>query len=90
MMKAGRIVAGKYIEALPGEQQFELLKRMLIYTTRWGTILEERLGVLEEPEVFFKMQARLYQEMGMREAKGLRKMGLVTGNGIDAVERALL
>jgi hypothetical protein len=79
----------KYLLELPKEQLLTLMTRMLVYTNRWAYVLEKRLEELEDEEDFLRMQIELYKELGFREGKGLKKMGLADGEGADAIINAL-
>jgi len=78
----------KEIMQLDKEQIFKLLLKIIIDTNVWAFRLEEELSKYDKTKAK-KLSLELHHEFGLRQARGLKKMGLITNTGLEAVEQAL-
>lgn len=78
------------IDNLDKQQIFTLMRRMISLTNYYALNLEELLEEsAESSEKLRRIALESNQTFGRQEARGLIKMGLIKGKGLDAVGKAL-
>jgi len=73
---------------LEKEEIVKLLRKIIIDTNVWAFHLEEEVANMD-PARMPVLNLQLNEMFGFRQASGIKKMGLITGSGLDAVEQAL-